>query len=51
MYEEVLDNSDLKDHFFRGLFNYLLSYLSVTHETYVTETDKKWYAASLGLSY
>lgn len=41
----------MREHFMKGLFNYLLAYLSVIHESIVEEIDKKWFATSLGLSY
>jgi hypothetical protein len=36
MSEDILKNHDLRGHYFRGLFNYLLGYLSITHESVTT---------------
>jgi hypothetical protein len=41
----------LRERFFRDLFNYLLGYVSVTHENGMGENDKKWFKTSFGLNY
>jgi hypothetical protein len=50
MYEDILIHLDMHNNFLRGLFNYLLCYMSVTHEGYMTEADKKLFTVSLNMS-
>ena len=46
--EEAVTDLDINIQFYRGIFNYLLSYLSVTHEDMI---DKKWFSMALGSNY
>lgn len=51
MLETILRGEEMKDHFLRGLFNYLIGYLCINHDNVVSESDKKWFSMSLGLVY